>query len=106
VRGYAFQSIYPQSDVARAESPGGQGLVETSLETRARLGGGWGAAAFVDGGAAFDDAAGAGDLRWGAGLGVRYDLGFGPLRLDIAAPLNKRDRDAAYAFYVSFGQAF
>ena len=106
VRGYAFQSIFPQDLLARDDPPGGQGLLESSAEVRARFGGGWGAAAFVDGGSAFNAADELGDIRWGAGIGLRYDLGFGPLRLDVAAPLNKRTRDKAVAFYVSFGQAF
>ncbi|MFZ4602060.1 MAG: autotransporter assembly complex protein TamA [Caulobacterales bacterium] len=106
VRGYAFQSIYPTNVAASAEPPGGQGLFETSLEARARFASHWGAAAFVDGGSAFDDAEGLADLRWGAGLGLRYDLGFGPLRIDVAAPLDRRPRDREVAVYVSFGQAF
>lgn len=106
VRGYAFQSIYPQSATLRTDPPGGQGIVETSLEARARVTRSWGVAAFVDGGSAFDDAGGAADLRWGAGVGLRYDLGFGPLRLDVAAPLDRRASDQAVAVYVSFGQAF
>ncbi|MBU6372972.1 MAG: BamA/TamA family outer membrane protein [Alphaproteobacteria bacterium] len=106
VRGYAFQSIYPRGVVASASPPGGQGLFETSVEARARITRSWGVAGFVDGGSAFDDASGLGDLRWGAGLGLRYDLGFGPLRLDVAAPLDRRASDSAVAVYVSFGQAF
>ena len=65
-----------------------------------------GAAAFVDGGNAFDDWGEAGDLSWGAGLGVRYDLGFAPLRVDIAVPLDPRPGDPDYALYISIGQAF
>ena len=30
-------------------------------------------------------------FRWAAGVGVRYFSGFGPLRLDIALPLDKRN---------------
>ena len=42
-----------------------------------------------------------------AGVGVRYFTGFGPLRADIAFPLNRRsDVDDTFQFYVSFGQAF
>jgi translocation and assembly module TamA len=42
----------------------------------------------------------------GVGAGVRYDLGFGPLRLDIATPLNRREGDGPVQVYISIGQAF
>jgi translocation and assembly module TamA len=105
VRGYAYQSIYPFSNVVQAEPPGGLGLAEASVEARQRITDKLGVVAFVDGGSAFNDAS-AMDLQWGAGVGVRYDLGFAPLRLDVATPLNPRDDDEAVAFYVSIGQAF
>ena len=46
------------------------------------------------------------DIRIGAGVGVRYLTGFGPLRLDVAVPLNPRPTDNFVAVYVSLGQAF
>ncbi len=46
------------------------------------------------------------DLRWGAGLGLRYYTGIGPIRADIAFPLNPRDADDPFQIYLSFGQAF
>ena len=64
---------------------------------------------FVDGGTVFDDPwLNSGEtLRWAAGLGFRYFTGFGPLRLDVAFPLNPRDDvDDTFQFYISFGQAF
>ena len=45
-------------------------------------------------------------LSVGAGIGVRYDLGFGPIRADIAIPLEKRKGDAAFQIYLSIGQSF
>ncbi len=46
------------------------------------------------------------DLRFGAGLGVRYHSRFGPIRLDVGTPLNRRSGDSRVAVYVSLGQAF
>lgn len=106
VRGYDFNSIYPETLSRIAVPPGGRGLVETSAEVRARFTDRIGAVAFVDGGNAFNDFGDATSLRWGAGVGVRYDLGFAPLRLDIAAPIDPRPNDASVALYVSIGQAF
>ena len=40
------------------------------------------------------------------GIGVRYYPGFGPVRLDIAAPLDRRDGDWPVQVYISIGQAF
>jgi translocation and assembly module TamA len=106
VRGYEYNSIYPHERDLLGLTPGGQGLLEGSLEARYRFNERWGAAAFVDGGNAFDDWSEAGDLRWGVGAGVRYDVGFAPLRLDVAVPLDSEEAGADYALYISLGQAF
>jgi translocation and assembly module TamA len=106
VRGYAYNTIYPHERDTLGLVPGGQGLLEGSLEARWRVSGPFGLAAFVDGGAAFDDWGQAGDLKFGAGVGLRYDLGFAPLRVDLAAPLNHHETSNSYALYISVGQAF
>ncbi len=106
VRGYGYNSIYPPERGLAGLSPGGQGLLEGSLEVRWRFGAQLGAAAFVDGGAAFDHWRDAGDVSWGAGIGARYDLGFAPLRIDIAFPLDDSQAAPDYALYISLGQAF
>lgn len=106
VRGYEYNSIYPRERDALGLSPGGQGMVEGSIEARWRFGERWGAAAFVDGGNAFDDWADATDLSYGVGLGVRYDLGFAPLRVDVAVPLDRDQTEDDFALYISLGQAF
>jgi translocation and assembly module TamA len=107
VRGYEYRSIYPTATaILTTEPPGGQGLLEVSAEARFRATDKLGAALFIDGGSAFNDFGEAGDLRWGAGVGLRYNLGFAPLRFDVAVPLDKRDADPDVAFYVSLGQAF
>ena len=46
------------------------------------------------------------DFRAGVGVGVRYDLGFGPIRADVGLPLNRRPSDPPFGLYVSLGQAF
>jgi translocation and assembly module TamA len=106
VRGYEYNSIYPAERDLLGLTPGGQGLLEGSVEVRWRLTERWGVAAFVDGGTAFDDWGDATDLSYGAGFGVRYDLGFAPLRADIAFPLDDDESSADFALYISLGQAF
>ena len=47
------------------------------------------------------------DLLWAAGLGFRYYTAVGPLRFDVAVPIDKRENvDDDYQFYISLGQAF
>lgn len=106
VRGYEYNSIYPAERDLLGLTPGGQGLFEGSLEARWRFNPRWGAVAFVDAGTAFDRWEDAGDLSVGAGFGVRYDLGFAPLRADIAFPLDDDESNEDFALYISLGQAF
>ncbi|MFC1765520.1 autotransporter assembly complex family protein [Planctomycetota bacterium] len=106
VRGYAYQSIGPE---VNGTPLGGLTLVETSLELRTQLDNKFGTVLFLDGGLVMTDQFRRGSeepMRWGAGVGLRYNLGFAPLRFDIAFPLNGDNNDREYQFYVSLGQAF
>jgi outer membrane protein insertion porin family len=46
------------------------------------------------------------DLRYAAGLGLRYRLPFGPLRVDYGVNLNRRTGESIGALHVGFGFAF
>lgn len=105
VRGYGYQKVGPR--LPDTTPQGGLSLAESSIELRQKFGQHWGAAAFIDtGSVASSQALGQGDFRAGAGVGIRYDLGFGPIRADIAVPLNKRPDDAPFQIYLSIGQSF
>jgi len=107
VRGFAYQSAGPRD--AFNNPLGGASLVEGSIEYRQRIGQSWGAVLFVDAGSAYTDTLPNFSQfapRLGAGAGVRYYTDFGPARLDVGIPLNKRDGDAPFGVYVSIGQAF
>ena len=105
VRGYAYQAIGPR--LSDNTPQGGVSLVETSFELRQRVTDHWSGVAFIDAGAIGTDKTPRGeDFRAGAGFGVRYDLGFGPIRADIAVPLGKRSGDPAFQIYLSIGQSF
>lgn len=105
VRGYAWQAIGPR--LVDNTPQGGLSVFEASFEVRQKLTDRWGVVAFIDGGAVGSDAYPQGDdFSAGAGIGVRYDLGFGPIRADIAIPLDKREGDASFQVYISIGQAF
>ena len=107
VRGFAFQSAGPRD--AWNNPLGGASVVEGSVEFRQRIGKSFGAVAFVDAGSAYTDTIPNFSQfapRIGTGAGVRYYTDFGPARLDVGVPLNKRDGDAPFGIYVSIGQAF
>ena len=105
VRGYAYQAIGPR--LSDNTPQGGVSLVETSFEVRHRFTERWGGVAFIDAGAIGPERKpDTEDFRFGAGVGVRYDLGFGPIRADIAIPLGKRSGDPAFQIYLSIGQSF
>ncbi len=105
VRGYPYRSI--GIDGPGGTVTGGRYLLEASAEARFKVTRDIGIVGFVDGGVVADDSFPTfDDLRLGAGIGVRYYTGFGPLRLDLAFPLNKRPGDPDYALYIGIGQAF
>ena len=106
VRGYDYQAVGPLDPTG--VPTGGRSAVEAAIETRARILKRVEIAAFADAGAvnseSFPDFTG--DYLVGAGIGVRYLSTIGPIRLDIATPLEKRPTDRAFQFYISLGQPF
>jgi len=109
VRGFAYQGVGPQLAVDTPyQTPlGGDSLFESSFELRQHVTGPWGVVAFVDAGSLGPTPApDFSQVDVGAGIGVRYNLGFGPLRFDIATPVTRRSGDPWAEFYVSIGQSF
>lgn len=111
IRGYAYQSVGVETTNAEGKTGvvGGRSLVEGSAEARLRVNDKFGGVGFVDAGyvsasSSFtsDDT----DVRVGAGLGLRYFTRLGPIRFDVATPVNARDDDDVVAFYIGIGQAF
>ena len=103
VRGQPFQSLGAETDGARS---GGRGFVGASGEFRASVWGNFGAVAFADAGY-ISNGAFSGDSDWhaGAGIGLRYDTGIGPIRVDVAGPV-AGDTGDGVQLYVGLGQAF
>lgn len=105
IRGYRFQSVGPLFPSGRPR--GGNAINAAGIEFRQRFGESWGAAAFIDagqistGGVPFT-----GDVRVGAGVGVRYYTGIGPVRVDVAVPLVRQRKTEAVQFYIGIGQSF
>lgn len=105
VRGFGFNTISP---MMFGQIIGGRSLIEGSAEVRIKVTPTIGIVPFVDFGTAsssslpnFNDYVG-----YGAGIGLRYLTPVGPIRLDVATPLNPRPGDSRWAVYVSIGQAF
>lgn len=104
VRGYAYQALGEQAP--DGNPVGGRSLNEGSVEARYRFGN-YGVVAFVDAGQAYRETMPQfNDLRYGVGIGGRFYTNFGPMRLDVATPINRRPGEARLNIYVSIGQAF
>ncbi|POZ50229.1 autotransporter assembly complex protein TamA [Methylovulum psychrotolerans] len=105
VRGYRYQSIGPQFNDGNPQ--GGKGIATATVEFRQRLFEHYGVVAFTDAGQVSPDTLlASGDWRMGAGLGLRYYTSFGPLRLDVALPLNPQSNSGSFELYLGLGQAF
>jgi translocation and assembly module TamA len=104
VRGYGYQRVGPMD--AKDNPIGGRTIAEAAVELRQRVTDRFGAVAFVEAGSVGRTLTGFEDPRYGAGVGIRYYTAFGPIRADIATPLNPRASDASIQLYISIGQAF
>lgn len=104
VRGYGYQMLGPLDP--NGDPIGGRSLNEAAVEVRYRFGD-FGVVGFVDAGQSYETTAPKfSDLRFGAGVGVRYYTNFGPLRIDIATPVGRRRGENRFNLYVSIGQSF
>jgi translocation and assembly module TamA len=105
VRGFRYQTLGPQFP---DEKPtGGTAISTGTVELRQRILGNYGVVGFVDvgqvsaHGTPFTD-----NWHAGAGIGARYYTPIGPIRLDVAVPVNKLPGGDAFELYIGIGQAF
>jgi len=104
VRGFGYQELGPKDIEDRPI--GGRSLVEGAAEIRYRFGD-YGVVGFVDAGQVYTSSTpGFDDMRFGVGLGGRFYTNFGPVRLDVATPINRQPGESRISVYVSIGQAF
>jgi len=104
VRGFGYQELGPR-DVNNVPL-GGRSLNEFAVEGRYRFGD-YGVVAFVDAGQVYESQYPRfTDLRFGVGVGGRLYTNFGPVRVDVATPINRQPGEARISVYVSIGQAF
>jgi translocation and assembly module TamA len=105
VRGYAYQNIGPRD--GSGNLVGGRSSILFSGELRYRVTDTIGLVAFVDAGSAYSSMIPSfGGLKVGVGAGLRYLTPVGPIRLDVAVPLQPGPGDPSVGVYVGLGQAF
>ncbi|MFT8417903.1 MAG: BamA/TamA family outer membrane protein [Acetobacter sp.] len=106
VRGYRWQGVGPQYGDTKY-AIGGTSLDAGTVEYRQRLFKSFGMAAFADAGQVGSNSMPfTGTLRVGAGGGVRYYTPIGPVRLDVAVPLNRAPRGDTWDLYIGLGETF
>jgi translocation and assembly module TamA len=124
IRGYAFQEASPV-DPRTGDILGGASVAEFNFELRQHVTRSIELAGFVDFGSSFEaNTPDFDNVLVGAGLGIRYHTPIGPLRLDVAMPLDRREvfipdtdrdddlepdrvfQDTAFQIYIALGQPF
>ena len=104
VRGFGFQELGPKDP--NNDPIGGRSMNEAAIEARYRFGN-FGVVGFVDSGQVYESSIPKFDnMRFGVGIGGRFYTNFGPLRLDVATPINRQPGESKVTVYVSIGQAF
>jgi translocation and assembly module TamA len=107
VRGYRLYYAGPLN--ARGQPAGGRSLLGFGSEFRVKVTDSIGIVPFFEGANVASTPTPRLDQRlfYGAGLGFRYYTPIGPIRADLAIPLERRKGvDDAYQIYLSLGQAF
>jgi len=106
LRGYRFKTVSPTN--ANGDPLGGRGVIYGTLELRFRVTESIGLVPFTDWGNVTLKQYPTVTGKWfkSVGMGLRYFTFFGPLRLDVGVPLDKRKRDPNYRIYLSIGQTF
>jgi len=109
-RAFALDRLgVPGQTLAENGDPiGGNALLVLNLEYRRAVRGALSGVVFVDAGNVWAEPAlvDLGDVRWGLGLGLRYDTPAGPLRLEYGVKLDRKPGESSGELFVSFGTAF
>jgi translocation and assembly module TamA len=106
VRGQPYESL--GVDVGGLIA-GGRSFLGLSAEARFKVTETIGIVGFYDYGFIGSDAfpsEGSGDSQSGAGIGVRYQTPIGPIRFDVAVPVNGPNDSNNFEIYIGIGQAF
>ncbi len=105
VRGFKYQSVGPLFPDDNPE--GGAAIDAATIEYRQRVWGPIGTAIFADAAqVSAESSPFQGTLREGVGTGLRYYTPIGPIRVDVAVPLNRPPGGDSFELYLGLGQAF
>ena len=105
VRGYTYQTVGPL--FADDNPQGGAAIDAGTIEFRQHVFKNFGIVPFVDAGqVSAGSAPFKGTLSVGAGMGLRYYTGIGPIRVDFAVPLKRTAGSGSFALYIGLGEAF
>jgi len=99
VRGYAYNSLGPTDMFGSVI--GGENLLVGSIEIDHQIATNWSLAAFIDSGNAYDRLADF-DSATGIGAGIRWYSLLGPIRVDVAVPLDNSAPDD-YRVHITLG---
>ncbi len=105
VRGQSYKSLGIEEG---GDLRGGTSFAGAQLEARYDLNDQVGLVGFYDFGHVGDSGTPLEDGDWhsGLGLGLRYNTGIGPIRLDVGTPANGNDAFESVQVYIGIGQAF
>jgi translocation and assembly module TamA len=106
VRGQPYQTL--GVDLGGGNVVGGRSFAGLSAEARVKVTDSIGIVGFADAGyigsEEFFD--GSGEWHSGAGFGLRYATGIGPIRLDVAVPTSGPETGENVQVYIGIGQSF
>jgi translocation and assembly module TamA len=107
VRGQNYQSL--AIDLGGGQEVGGRSFIGLSGEVRVETSDQLSLVGFYDAGyigrEEFPDGS-SGEWHSGAGIGIRYNTGIGPIRLDVAVPVSGPGEQNGFEVYIGIGQAF
>lgn len=100
VRGYGYKKISPKD--RNGKLIGGSRLLTGSFEYQYQVYPSWWGATFVDAGLAANRFSSE-EMRYGAGVGVRWASPVGAIKFDIATPIRDKDNSKNIQFYIGLG---
>ncbi|WP_371156733.1 autotransporter assembly complex family protein [Jannaschia sp. 2305UL9-9] len=105
VRGQPYQSL--AVTLPNGREVGGRSFLGLSGEVRQSVTDTIGVVGFVDAGLVSEGSGWSdGETHVGAGIGLRYDTGIGPIRVDLGVPVSGPDDNSGVEIYIGIGQAF